>query len=251
VAADTAVALDVAVAAARDGDEDAFRTVYRHVHPHLLRYLYGLVGDDAEDVASETWLQVARGLAGFDGDGDAFRGWAATIARNRAVDHVRRYRRRPCLPVPIEALAGRADRFDTLDEALDGLASIDALALIRSLPPDQAEAVLLRVVMGLDAAGAARVLGKRSGAVRTASYRGLRRLHTMLTDAHPDLYRSYGHSSNGHNSDGYNSDGYNSDDHDPGGDHLHHDGPDAGVPSDPRAVTRVTARTPRTLKGVR
>jgi len=40
--------------------------------------------------------------------------------------------------------------------------------------------VLLRVVVGLDAASAAEVLGKRSGAVRTAAYRGLKRLAERL-----------------------------------------------------------------------
>ena len=179
---DAREALDGAVIAARGGDEDAFRALYRHVHPHLLRYLHGLVGDEAEDIASETWLHVARGLAGFEGDGDAFRGWAATIARNRALDHVRRRRRRPCLPVPVEALAGHADTRDTPGEALGDLASHATLALIRSLPPDQAEAVLLRVVMGLDSGAAARVLGKRAGAVRTACYRGLRRLADLIDD---------------------------------------------------------------------
>ena len=52
--------------------------------------------------------------------------------------------------------------------------------LIATLPPDQAEAVLLRVVVGLDAASAGRVLGKRPGAVRTAAHRGLRRLAELL-----------------------------------------------------------------------
>lgn len=60
-----------------------------------------------------------------------------------------------------------------------------ALALIGQLPQDQAEAVLLRIVMGLDAAAAGRVLGKRAGAVRTAAYRGLRRLAELLAQQKP------------------------------------------------------------------
>ena len=52
--------------------------------------------------------------------------------------------------------------------------------MIAALPRDQAEAVLLRVVIGLDAESAAQVLGKRAGAVRTAAYRGLRRLNDAL-----------------------------------------------------------------------
>ena len=54
------------------------------------------------------------------------------------------------------------------------------LELIGTLPPDQAEAVLLRAVLGLDAATAGQVLGKRPGAVRTAASRGLRTLHGKL-----------------------------------------------------------------------
>jgi RNA polymerase sigma-70 factor, ECF subfamily len=174
-----------AVARAQDGDPEAFRAVYRDTQPRLLRYLHTLVGDDAEDIASETWLQVTRDLAGFSGDYDGFRGWVATIARHRALDHLRHHARRPpALPVPAEDLAaypsGRPGADDTADGALEALSTGAALALIATLPADQAEAVLLRAVLGLDAATAARVLGKRPGAVRTAAYRGLRTLATRI-----------------------------------------------------------------------
>src|SRR5437763_5649674 len=76
--------LDTALRRACAGDEDAFRSLYRDIQPRLLRYLRALVGADAEDVASETWLQVARDLHTFSGDWDGFRGWVTTIARHRA-----------------------------------------------------------------------------------------------------------------------------------------------------------------------
>lgn len=60
------------------------------------------------------------------------------------------------------------------------MGTADALALISRLPRDQAEAVLLRVVMELDAESAARVLGKKSGSVRMAAHRGLKRLAKLL-----------------------------------------------------------------------
>jgi RNA polymerase sigma-70 factor (ECF subfamily) len=69
---------------------------------------------------------------------------------------------------------------DTEASALEAITSDAATALIATLPRDQAEAVLLRVVMGLSADEAGRVLGKRAGAVRTAAYRGLRRLADHL-----------------------------------------------------------------------
>ncbi|WP_442538614.1 sigma factor-like helix-turn-helix DNA-binding protein, partial [Streptomyces pseudogriseolus] len=68
----------------------------------------------------------------------------------------------------------------THDQAMEAMSTEQALALVGGLPRDQAEAVLLRVVVGLDGPAAARVLGKRPGAVRTAAHRGLRRLARQL-----------------------------------------------------------------------
>lgn len=173
--------LTTAVLAAQNGDEDAFRTVYRAVHPRLLGYLRSLVGDaDAEDVASESWLQIARDLDRFSGDADRFRGWAARIARNRALDHIRMRGRRPASSGDETELTDKPAACDTADEALEALATGDTMHLIAQLPQDQAEAVVLRVVVGLDAKSAADTLGKRPGAVRTAAHRGLKRLAELL-----------------------------------------------------------------------
>ncbi|MGW2508380.1 RNA polymerase sigma factor [Streptomyces scopuliridis] len=173
--------LTAAVLAAQDGDEDAFRTVYRAVHPRLLGYLRTLVGEpDAEDVASEAWLQIARDLDRFTGDADRFRGWAARIARNRALDHIRMRGRRPAIGADETELTGKAADSDTADEAMEALSTGRTMALIAQLPQDQAEAVVLRVVVGLDAKSAAKTLGKRPGAVRTAAHRGLKRLAELL-----------------------------------------------------------------------
>jgi RNA polymerase sigma-70 factor (ECF subfamily) len=139
-----------------------------------------LVGADADDVASEAWLQISRDLAGFRGGDADFRAWSVTIARNRALDHLRAVRRRPRLLLPDDVLAERPDLTDTASSAIDAVATERAVAMIASLPRDQAEAVMLRVVVGLDAAAAGRVLGKRVGAVRTAAYRGLRRLADLV-----------------------------------------------------------------------
>jgi RNA polymerase sigma-70 factor (ECF subfamily) len=172
--------LTAALALALGGDENAFRVLYRAIQPGLLRYLRVVAGADAEDVASEAWLQVARDLGSFRGDADGFRGWVTTIARNRAVDHHRRQSRRPVADGSVAELAGRPGPSDTAESVVDAVATDAALALIARLPPDQAEAVVLRVVLGLDAKAAARVLGKRPGAVRTAAHRGLRKLAEYL-----------------------------------------------------------------------
>ncbi|MET8328771.1 RNA polymerase sigma factor [Streptomyces sp. NPDC005181] len=173
--------LTAAVLAAQDGDEDAFRTVYRAVQPRLLGYIRTLVGEpDAEDVASESWLQIARDFDRFSGDADRFRGWAARIARNRALDHLRMRGRRPAIGGDETELSEKPAESDTADEAIEALATGRTMSLIAQLPQDQAEAVVLRVVVGLDAKSAAQTLGKRPGAVRTAAHRGLKRLAELL-----------------------------------------------------------------------
>jgi RNA polymerase sigma-70 factor (ECF subfamily) len=197
-AGQAAADLSAAVRAAREGDEEAFRLLYREVQPGLLRYLRGLVGEDAEDLASETWLQVARDIRAFRDEGAGFRAWAITVARHRALDHMRRNQRRPVATVPSEVLVDLPDGQDTADEVLRLESTNATVALIASLPPDQAEAVLLRVVVGLDAKSAAKVMGKRPGAVRTAAWRGLRtlaermertRARSGVTIAHPTTPR--------------------------------------------------------------
>ena len=160
----------------QDGDEDAFVAVYRLIQPPLLRYLSALVGNESEDVASETWTQACRDLHKFRGDGDGFRGWITTIGRNRALDHLRAKGRRPIADVRLDALMNPPQSIDAETLALESLTTAHAIALIATLPQEQAEAVLLRSVMALDARSAGKVLGKRAGAVRTATYRGLRTL---------------------------------------------------------------------------
>ncbi|MFE2519627.1 RNA polymerase sigma factor [Streptomyces mirabilis] len=172
--------LGAAVARAQQGDEAAFALAYRIVQPGLLGYVRGIVGDDAEDVASDAWLEIARDLGRFKGDGAGFRGWTATVARHRALDHLRRQKVRPRATGLENDTLELPGTHSTHDQALESLSTERALELIARLPRDQAEAVLLRVVVGLDGPAAARVLGKRPGAVRTAAHRGLKRLAQQL-----------------------------------------------------------------------
>ena len=174
--------LEQALRAAQGGDEAGFAALYRGLQPRLLRYATALVGAEAEDVTAETWLQVARGIRGFVGDVDGFRGWVTTICRNRAVDVARRRGRRPTDPIDTAVLADLPDKQDVSEAALGAMSTQWAIEQILALPQTEAEAVLLRAVVGLDAPAAARVLGKRPGAVRVAAHRGLRRLARALED---------------------------------------------------------------------
>jgi RNA polymerase sigma-70 factor (ECF subfamily) len=169
-----------ALRAAAGGDDTGFAVLWRALQPGVLRYLRVVCGDAAEDVASETWLQAARDLSTFTGDATAFRVWLFRIARHRGLDETRRaWRRREEAREEVDPAASVRDvALDVIDRS----GTEWALELIATLPADQAEAVILRAVVGLDVAGTAAVLGKRPGAVRVAAMRGLRRLA-----AHPQV----------------------------------------------------------------
>ena len=163
------------LAKAQAGDEAAFACIFRDVQPSLLRYLR-MIAPDPEDVAGETWVQVVAGLEGFRGEEQAFRAWLFTIARHRAADAGRSRTRRPVVPLEMSEATELLTSPDTADLALEAVSSRAAVALIATLPPEQAEIILLRVVAGLDNADVARIVRKTPGAVRVAAHRGLRRL---------------------------------------------------------------------------
>jgi RNA polymerase sigma-70 factor (ECF subfamily) len=175
-------AFGVTLARAQGGDETAFAHIFRDVQPALLRYLH-VITPEAEDVASDTWLQVVRGLAGFRGGEEAFRAWLFTIARHRAVDAGRARSRRPDVPLADLHAADQQMSPDAAEAALEAISTQAVMALIAALPRDHAEIIMLRVVAGLEAADVARIVGKTPGAVRVTAHRALRRLADLAERA--------------------------------------------------------------------
>jgi len=167
--------LDDALARASTGDEAGFLELWRTLQPRLLRFLHVLGCADPDDVASETWLQVVRDLHKFSGGEEDFRRWLFTIGRHRAIDAARARSRRPVAPM-ITGFDILADDQMVEDQVLDGLSVRTAVALLAGLSRDQAEAVALRVIAGLQTPDVAKILGKSAGAVRVALHRGLKTL---------------------------------------------------------------------------
>ena len=178
--------METALVAAREGDEAGFATLWRDLHPRLLRYLR-VRGDEAsEDLAAETWMHVVRGLPTFEGGVPEFRAWLFTIARHRAIDQGRARTRGLALVSvadPVDVVGGVPTVQSAEQEAVDNEGTAEALRLVATLPPAQAEMVMLRVVAGLDVADVAQLLGKRPGAVRVGVHRALK---TLSRTAGPD-----------------------------------------------------------------
>jgi RNA polymerase sigma-70 factor (ECF subfamily) len=171
------------LADAQGGSEDQFAVLWRDANPALLRYLRVLAPQSAEDIASETWVHVVRGLSRFIGDEAAWRAWLFTTARRRLIDQARSRKRHPAEPLDEISAAEVPRTPDAAQYALDNIATESALALLCQLPALQAEVIMLRVVAGLDTDAVAAMLGKSPGNIRVTAHRGLKKLESLLVTA--------------------------------------------------------------------
>ena len=170
------------LAAAQRGEEWAVAQLYRSLQPDVLRYLESRDRAEAEDVAAQVWLEVARGLGTFTGGEHEFRAFVFTIGRRRLLNARRgRVRRRADL-VPVEMLAEVVVASD--DPAAAAAARLDSRAAVERisalLPAEQAEIVLLRVVAQVSVEEVAEIVGKRPATIRVIQHRALRRLAKKL-----------------------------------------------------------------------
>ena len=88
------------LAAARGGDEDAYRRLVEPRHAELHAHCYRMLGSvhDAEDALQDTLLRAWRGLAGFEGR-SSFRSWLYTITTNACLNLIAR---RPSRVLPVD-----------------------------------------------------------------------------------------------------------------------------------------------------
>jgi RNA polymerase sigma-70 factor, ECF subfamily len=160
-----------ALRAAQRGDSEAFIGLWRAINPLLLRYLRITSAEVAVDAASATWVKAALGLECFPAEKPAFLALLVRIARDEATARRAVERRRPDSVIELFRAEGSTGPAEP------------ALRLVRQLPADVAEMVALRVVVGLPAETVAEIVGVRTGAVRVAVQRGLRRTADALAGA--------------------------------------------------------------------
>ncbi|RSN51305.1 MULTISPECIES: sigma-70 family RNA polymerase sigma factor [Actinomadura] len=183
LADDRAEMLKALVLRARDGDAEAFGSLYDHYVELVYRYVYYRVGSHAltEDLTSETFLRALRRIRDFHWQGKDFGAWLVTIARNLVADHFKsgRYRLEICTAELLEP-----DRPQEGPEraVLDSMTNRTLLAAVRRLGSEQQECVVLRFLHGLSVAETALIMGKKTGAIKALQYRAVRSLARMLPD---------------------------------------------------------------------
>lgn len=161
--------------AASVGSEWAWRVIWDDLAGPIAGYARANGIRDLDDVVSEVFAQMARGIGRFEGDEPRFRSWVFTIAHGRIVDQQRRNGRR--------SVEQGLESFDEGDADLDPALVYEleesqrrAVDLLTGLTPEQRAVISLRILVGLSIEETAAVMGKKPNAVKQLQFRALQRL---------------------------------------------------------------------------
>jgi RNA polymerase sigma-70 factor (ECF subfamily) len=181
---------------ARQGDGEALSALYQQFLPGIFGYVAMRVPDraTAEDLTSEVFLQMVAGIHNLKAnDAAGFTAWLLRIARVAVAGYYRKRTQQPALlPLPGESweemqieqqgilqdhLVG--DPAFTLEAREDWLAVVQAINL---LTEEQRQVLVARIILGYDLATTARVIGKKTNAVKALQFRALKSLQRLLDE---------------------------------------------------------------------
>jgi RNA polymerase sigma-70 factor (ECF subfamily) len=171
----------------RERDMELLADLVERSQRRLVRYLLYLIGrrDYAEDLAQETWIRVLQRGSQYNGR-QRFDLWLFAIARNLAIDHLRKERK------AVQAASLPDDRDEILLVSSSGPSPFEAAARsedairlagqLQILSPLYREALLLRFQEDLSLAEIAQVLGSPVTTVTSRIYRGLAALRSAFEE---------------------------------------------------------------------
>ena len=166
------------------GDPDGFGELHRRYYARVVGVVTGILKDRAraEEEVQEAYLTALESLPRLT-DGDRFYPWLRRIAVNRAIESMRRTRRRERIRAehPSDAAEERGAG-DALDEIIRVEAGHRVRAALDRLPERQRAAVVLRFFDGLPMREIAGILGCEPVTARTQVFRGLQRLGALMRE---------------------------------------------------------------------
>jgi RNA polymerase sigma-70 factor (ECF subfamily) len=163
-----------AVRRAQCGDREALGFLYTRYADNVYGYVLSIVHDphEAEDVTQQVFAKLVRVIGKYEERDVPFFAWVLRVARNLAVDHLRRQRMVPVEEVKTTDEGGgdpaRNQRKTDLREAL------------AELPRDQREVLVLRHLAGLSPTEIATLTGRSEGSIHGLHHRGRRTLKAEL-----------------------------------------------------------------------
>lgn len=166
---------EIALAA---GDLDAFAVIYRKHVVQVYRYLLTRTAgpEDAADLTQQTFLNAFRSMHRYQPHRDGFAPWLFRIARNAAIDGMRR----KGMPTgPLDERVGRAGGPDPEAAVLASERMQELRALISQLDKGQQDILALRFAGELSVPQIAGLLGKSEAAARKQLWRAIRTLKEL------------------------------------------------------------------------
>jgi RNA polymerase sigma factor (sigma-70 family) len=166
--------------AAKAGAEWAWASLFRELSGPVTGYLASRGAAEPEDVSSEVFFNVARGIHSFEGDRASFRSWVFVITHRKLIDERRLRARRPRIAVFPEDTPTGSEGGNVENEALTNLITGELRVAFEQLTEAQRDVLALRLIAGLTLAETAQVVGKRVGAIKALQRRALETLHKTL-----------------------------------------------------------------------
>lgn len=164
---------NLAVARAKEGDQEAMRFLYITYSHNIYGYVRSIVRDEheAEDITQHVFAKLMTTLVKYDDRGVPFFAWLIRLARNVAIDHLRANRLTPTENVldPSSSTGANSDQIEAVRAAL------------AALPADQREVVVLRHIVGLTPGEIADRMGRTEGSIHGLHHRGRRAFQRTLT----------------------------------------------------------------------
>jgi RNA polymerase sigma-70 factor, ECF subfamily len=169
-----------------DGDPEAFGQLFKRHKDRLWAVAIRTLGDpeEAADALQDAMISAFRRAGSFRGD-SAVTTWLHRIVVNAALDRMRRRGARPTAGGDEQILDSLASGGSLSDPAGTTDTSMDVMAALRRLPPDQQAALVLVDMLGYSVADAAEVLGVSEGTVKSRCARGRARLLPRLSHLRP------------------------------------------------------------------
>ena len=163
----------LAIARAKEGDRDALRLLYVRYSENVYGYVRSIVRDEkeAEDLTQHVFLKLITAICKYDDRGVPFSAWLLRLARNAALDHLRRRR-----AIPAEEVYGADSHED--DSALDTARNLRTA--LDALPEEQRNVVVMRHVIGLTPPEIAAHMGRSESSIHGLHHRGRKALQQEL-----------------------------------------------------------------------
>lgn len=164
-------------------EPEAFGVLYERYVARIYRYLYYRTGNpqDAEDLTARTFYRALKSLPRYQDRGLPFAAWLYRIAHNVVANWLRDRSRRPV--VALEAIGGGKSQEREPHEAIEKQEEQERLLrVVRSLPPERQELLILKFVEGMSNAEIGAVMGRTEGAIKSLYHRTLVALRAQLAE---------------------------------------------------------------------